>query len=232
MTGINSFYRNANAAAYMTQLFSTAGSNAPASRGVQDMTAIRPQLAGGFQTSNATERAIARITEILFLRDNPESASPAVDSTSGYITRATGGEGDDRLTLTGQGAFNVETGEGNDAITVKSAAVIGLSTGNGNDTIRVSGQMVDGIDAGAGDDVIELAARLLMAVSGGDGNDTIKAAGSALIGIDGGAGDDAMTLQGTRIFASGGAGNDTVTIKRMDVGSDNAIAEYSFGRGD
>jgi hypothetical protein len=229
MTFINSFYRNPNALSYATQLFSasapvrTQSDAAPSWSRQDDETPF---------TETTGQKALARIVEILALRDASAGDEPSVDETLGYITGGKGTEGEDKLTFDARAVYHIDSGAGDDTVTAKAAALASISTGAGNDSLSASASFISDIDAGEGDDTLKLSGQLVMNVTGGDGKDTLTVAGEALIGIDGGAGDDAMTLEGTRIFASGGAGNDTVSIKRTDMKSDNAIAEYGFARGD
>ncbi|WP_454287531.1 RTX toxin [Rhizobium arsenicireducens] len=228
MPVINSFYRNPSASAYATQLFSPADADLrprlPSSSWGQSEPAVVAETSG--------QRALARIIEILALRDEAVDETGTVDETLGHITAARGGSGDDSLTFRAQSVSNVETGNGDDHVTAKAASIASIATGNGSDRISASGGFIAYVDAGGGDDVVEIAARLVMGISGGAGNDRIAAAGEALIGIDGGEGDDDLTLEGTRIFASGGTGNDTIVFKRTNQTASNAVAEYAFARGD
>lgn len=228
MTVINSFYRNPNALAYATQLFAPS-SSLRADQGAPSVW-VAPEDSGFTET--AGQRALARIVEILALRDAPAGDEASVDETLGYITGGQGTVGDDKLTFDARAVYNIDTGAGDDTVTAKAAALTSVFTGAGKDSVSASAGYIDEIDAGEGDDTVKLSGQLVMNVTGGDGNDTLAVAGEALIGIDGGGGDDTMTLEGTRIVASGGTGDDTVTIKRTDVKADHAIAEYGFARGD
>ena len=228
MTVVNSFYRNPNALAYATQLFSA---SSPARQQSESAPAWDRQDDPVF-TETAGQKALARITEILALRDTPAGDQASVDESLGYITAAQGSEGDDTLTFDASAIYNVDTGGGADKVAARTAAIAGLSTGAGNDSLAATARYIADVDMGDGDDELKLSGRLVMNVTGGEGNDSLTVAGYALVGIDGGDGDDTMVLEGTRIFASGGTGNDTVTIKRTDIKSDNAIAEYGFARGD
>lgn len=226
MTSINSFYRDPNAVAYATQLFSSAKPpSSPASAPYQ-----APSLGSEGTQTTSSQRALAKIIEILSLGDDATADQANVSESMGYITGVTGTEGDETLTFTGRAVYNVETGNGNDSVIAKSAAVVGMALGDGKDNLKASGSLISDIDGGAGDDDIQLTGSLIMNVTGGAGDDTIKASGQSLIGIDGGDGNDTMYLEGNRIFASGGKGNDTVTIHQT--GSDNSIAEYAFAAGD
>jgi hypothetical protein len=228
VTVINSFYRNPNALSYATQLFSASSSV----RSQSESAPVWSQQEDSGFTETAGQKALARIVEILALRDAPDGDQASVDETMGYITAAQGTEANDKLTFDASAVYNIETGSGDDKVTVKAAAIVGLSTAAGNDSLAASARYISDIEMGEGDDELKLTGHLVMNVSGGEGNDSLTVAGEALIGIDGGAGDDTVTLEGTRIFASGGTGNDTVTIKRTDMKADNAIAEYDFARGD
>lgn len=226
MTSINSFYRDPNAVAYATQLFSSAKSqSSPASSPYQ-----APSTGSEGTQTTSSQRALAKIIEILSLGDSTTANQANVSESMGYITGVTGTEGDDTLTFTGRAVYNVETGTGNDSVIAKSAGVVGLALGDGKDSLKASGSLISDIDGGADNDDIQLTGSLIMNVTGGAGDDSIKASGQSLIGIDGGDGNDSMYLEGSRIFASGGKGNDTVTIHQT--GSDNSIAEYAFAAGD
>lgn len=228
MTVINSFYRNPLAQAYAIQLFSASTSARPQSEGTSTWSRTDQSVI----TETAGQKALARIAEILALRDASDGDDAAVQESLGYITTARGTEGDDKLTFDAKAVYNIDTGGGADTVTARSTALVGLSTAAGNDSLTASARYIGEVDMGQGDDEVKLSGGLVMNVTGGDGNDRITIAGEALIGIDGGAGDDTIILEGTRIFASGGTGDDTVTITRTDMKSGNAIAEYGFSRGD
>ena len=228
MTVINSFYRNPLAQAYAVQLFSASASTR--SQSENTFSPSRTDQPG--VTDTAGQKALARIVEILALRDAVDGNEASLQESMGYITTARGTEGDDKLTFDAKAVYDLDTGGGADTVTVRAPAMVGLSTAAGNDSLTASARYIGEVDMGQGDDELRLSGGLSLNVAGGDGNDRMTIAGKALIGIDGGAGDDTMTLQGTRIFASGGSGNDTVTITRTDMKSANAIAEYSFSRGD
>lgn len=226
MTSINSFYRDPNAVAYATQLFSAAK---PQSLSATSQSQLATSNTEGAQTTSS-QRALARIIEILSLGDSTTADQANVSESMGYITGVTGTESNDTLTFTGRAVYNVETGNGDDTIIAKSAAIAGVGLGDGKDSLKATAALISDIDGGAGNDDIQLTGSLLMNVTGGAGDDTIKASGQSLIGIDGGDGNDTMYLEGSRIFASGGKGNDTVTIHQT--GGDNSVAEYAFAAGD
>ncbi|MBB4955866.1 hypothetical protein H4S14_003908 [Agrobacterium vitis] len=226
MTSINSFYRDPNAVAYATQLFSSA--KAQASQSSTAANSFDTNATDGGSTSS--QRALARIIEILSLGDSATADQASVSESIGYITGVSGTEGDDSLTFTGRAVYNVETGNGDDALIAKSAAIVGVALGEGADSLKASGSLIADIDGGADKDDIQLTGTLIMNVTGGAGDDSIKASGQSLVGVDGGDGNDTMYLEGSRIFASGGKGNDTVTIHQT--GGQNAIAEYAFAAGD
>lgn len=232
MTSINSFYRDPNAAANATRLFSNVTTQASqANPSFQSpLTVQSPKTSDEDMGFTAGQRALARIIEILTLGDSATKDQASVSESNGYITNASGTQGDDTLTFTGRGLYNVDTGNGDDNVIAKSALIAGVSLGDGKDSLKASGSLIADVDGGAGNDDIQLTGSLIMNVSGGDGDDTIKASGKALIGIDGGDGNDTMYLEGARIFASGGKGNDTVTIHQTDKA--NGIAEYAFAAGD
>lgn len=226
MSTINSFYRDPNAVAYASQLFTSARPAAVTAKSLSHSgTAFED---GSVQSSS--QRALARIIEILSLGGDDSVTEAKVTDSLGYITQASGSEGDDNLTLTGRAIYQVETGAGDDTVMAKTSAMSGVALGDGKDTLKASAALLTDIDGGAGDDDLQLTGALIMNVAGGDGNDSIKLSGQTLTGIDGGAGDDTMYLEGNRIFASGGKGNDTVTIHQT--GKDNGIAEYAFAAGD
>jgi hypothetical protein len=227
MTSINSFYRDPNAVAYATQLFSS--NRTPATMASSHAYAASSADTQDSQTT-AGQRALAKIIEILSLGDGTSATEANVSESMGYITGVTGTDGNDTLTFTGRAVYNVETGRGDDAVIAKSAAIAGMALGDGKDSLKASGSLLSDIDGGEGNDDIQLTGALIMNVTGGAGDDTIKASGQSLIGIDGGDGNDTMYLEGNRIFASGGKGNDTVTIHQT--GGDNSIAEYAFAAGD
>lgn len=226
MTSINSFYRDPNAVAYATQLFSSAK---PQSLSAASQSQLATSNTEGAQTTSS-QRALARIIEILSLGDSTAADQANVSESMGYITGVSGTESNDTLTFTGRAVYNVETGNGDDSVIAKSAAIAGVGLGDGKDSLKATAALISDIDGGAGDDDIQLTGSLLMNVTGGAGDDTIKASGQSLIGIDGGDGNDTMYLEGNRIFASGGKGNDTVTIHQT--GGDNSVAEYAFAAGD
>lgn len=226
MTSINSFYRDPNAVANATQLFSKVKTQAP-----QDTPTFQsPKTSDDGMSLSSGQRALARIIEILSLGDSATKDQANVSESIGYITGVNGTEGDDTQTFTGRGVYNVDTGKGDDSVIAKSALIAGVSLGDGKDSLKASGGLIADVDGGAGNDDIQLTGSLIMNVSGGDGDDTIKASGKALIGIDGGAGNDTMYLEGARIFASGGKGNDTLTIHQTN--KESGVAEYAFAAGD
>ncbi|NKN37996.1 RTX toxin [Agrobacterium sp. a22-2] len=234
MAAINAFYRSANAVSYATQLFSgnTATNNAGNSG---SLNGFRPLSGASDERSwndGAAERALSRIIEILALGDSGDANTASVEENLGYITGATGTEGDDTLTLTGRAVYNVSTAAGDDTLTVKTAAVAGIDSGDGNDTLNIASGFVSDITAGAGDDTVQMSGKLAMNISGGDGKDTIKISADAILGVDGGDGDDTLYLEGSRIFAAGGTGNDTVTFNNTGNQTDGGEAEYAFARGD
>ncbi|MVA70670.1 RTX toxin [Agrobacterium vitis] len=226
MSTINSFYRDPNAVAYASQLFS---GSSPAKPTATTNTG-HSQSDRGTVSDSAGQRALARIIEILSLGDGGSADQADVSESLGYITSVTGTDGNDSLTFTGRGVYQVETGNGDDSLVAKSAAMAGIALDDGKDSLKASATLLSEIDGGAGDDDIQLTGSLIMTVTGGDGNDTIKASGDTLANIDGGAGDDTMYLEGSRIFASGGTGNDTVTIHQTP--GSNSVAEYAFAAGD
>ncbi|MCM2473979.1 RTX toxin [Rhizobium sp. CG5] len=232
MAAINAFYRSSNAVSYATQLFS--GNTAAAQTGNSgSVNGFRP-LSGTSDdrswNNGAAERALSRIIEILALGDSGDANAASVEENLGYITGATGTEGDDTLTLTGRAVYNVSTAAGDDTLTMKTAAVAGIDSGDGNDTLNIASGFVSDITAGAGDDTVQISGKLAMNISGGDGKDTIKISAEAILGVDGGEGDDTLYLEGSRIFAAGGTGNDTVTLNQT--GEGEGEAEYAFARGD
>lgn len=223
MTSINSFYLNPNAARYAETLFArpAASVSSSSSFSAEDRSAT---------TETAGQRALSRIIAILSLSGPDGSGNSAtVDERLGYVTTASGTDGNDSLTFSARGLFDVETGAGDDSLTVKAGAVNAVSTGDGKDTIKAQARAITDIDGGAGDDDMQFIGTLLMGIQGGEGNDTIKASGQALIGIDGGAGNDTLYLEGNRIFASGGTGDDVIDIHQTGT---NPLAELGFAAGD
>lgn len=105
MTVINSFYRNPNAQAYAIQLFS-------ASSPVRPPPEPARSLAGGDDrtfTETAGQKALARIAEILALRDVSVGDQASVEESLGFITAAQGTEADDKLTFDATAVYNVTT---------------------------------------------------------------------------------------------------------------------------
>lgn len=227
MVTTNAFYRSDKAIQYATQLFSSssvAATPRPTGRATHDAATEnrRPTNDG------ATERAMARIIEIVTLGGAASAEVAKVSETFGYITGATATSGDDTLTLKGRAVYNVATDAGKDTVTIKTDSATAVDTGAGNDTLNISARYVNDIEAGAGDDTVQIAGRLALGVNGGEGRDTIRIAADTILGADGGAGDDLLLLEGARLSARGGTGNDTVTFRQT---SDRA-AEYLFSRGD
>jgi hypothetical protein len=227
MSSINSFFTSANASLYVDTLFSAAKPSNPSS---SSSSASGPRMPYGVDENGQTagQRALSRIIDILTLGGDDASRSADIDEQIGYVTGGTGTEGDDKLTVTGRGIYNLDTGEGNDTLTLKSALISGVTTGNGDDTIKAAGSFIGSIDGGDGNDDIQLKAELALDIKGGAGDDTLKVSADTIVGLDGGEGNDSLTLEGNRIFATGGAGNDTV---RITTSGTDALAEYGFTTG-
>ncbi|WP_245440291.1 RTX toxin [Neorhizobium sp. T25_13] len=226
----NAFYRNSNAASYASLLFS--GPSVSAGQSSGSAQGIGPASAGGIEpdTQGPAQRALARIVEILALGKGDDSSEVSVSESLGYITHASGSEGDDSLTMTGRAVYDVESGAGDDTLMVKTASLSGLYAGDGADKVQAKADLLRGIDGGAGKDDIQLAGKLAMDVSGGGDADSIRISAETMTGIDGGDGDDILYLEGRRIFASGGAGNDTVTIHQTGKPAGKGVVEYTFGK--
>ncbi len=225
VSAINSFFTSANASLYVDTLFST---RKPASDASPAASASRPHHDVDSSGQTAGQRALARIIEILTLGAQQEDNTAQMQEQVGYVTAGSGTEGDDTLTVTGRGIYNLDAGSGNDTLTLKSSSISNVATGAGNDIVKAAGSMIGGLDGGDGDDDIQLKADLALDISGGAGHDTIKVSADTILGFDGGDGNDSLTLVGNRIFATGGAGDDSVRITAT--GSD-AVVEYGFGRG-
>jgi hypothetical protein len=226
----NSFYRNSNAATYASLLFT--GPSVSTGQPSGSAQGFGSGSAGGIEpdTQGPAQRALARIVEILALGKGDDSSEVSVSESLGYITHASGGEGDDSLTMTGRAVYNVESGAGDDTLMVKTASLSGLYAGDGADKVQAKAGLLRGIDGGAGKDDIQLAGKLAMDVSGGGDADSIRISAETMTGIDGGDGDDTLYLEGRRIFASGGAGNDTVTIHQTGKPAGKGVVEYTFGK--
>ena len=226
----NTFYRNSNAASYASLLFT--GSSVSASQPSGSAQGFGSGSAGGIEpdTQGPAQRALARIVEILALGKGDASSETSVSESLGYITHASGSDGDDSLTMTGRAVYNVESGAGNDTLKIKTASVSGVDAGDGADKIEAKADLLRGIDGGNGTDDIQLAGKLAMDISGGSGADSIRISAETMTGIDGGDGDDTLYLEGNRIFAAGGAGNDTVTIHQTGKPAGRGVVEYTFGK--
>ncbi len=226
----NAFYRNSNAASYASLLFS--GPSVSAGQSSGSAHGIGPASAGGIEpdTQGPAQRALARIVEILALGKADDPSEVNVSESLGYITHASGSEGDDSLTMTGRAVYNVDSGAGDDTLKIKTASLSGVDAGEGTDKIEAKADLLSGIDGGAGKDDIQLAGKLAMDVSGGSGADSIRISAETMTGIDGGDGDDILYLEGRRIFASGGGGNDTVTILQTGKPAGKGVVEYTFGK--
>lgn len=227
MSAINSFFTSANASLYVDTLFSAAKSSTSTS---SSSAASGNRMPYGVDENGQTagQRALSRIIDILTLGGEDASNAADIDEQIGYVTGGTGTEGDDTLTVTGRGIYNLDTGEGNDTLTLKSALISGVTTGNGDDTVKAAGSFIGSVDGGDGNDDIQLKASLALDVLGGAGDDTLKVSADAIVGLDGGDGNDSLTLEGNRIFATGGAGDDTVSIETT---GEDAVVEYGFSTG-
>lgn len=230
MAPINSFYRNANAVSYATQLFSgtSASLGNTSSSGTAGSSRSAANQAGGYQNSGSADRALSRIIEILTLGLADGSDAASVDETVGYITQASGTSGDDTLDIKGRAVYNVAADAGNDTLTIKTDAAAGIDAGEGDDRINIAARFLNDVTGGAGDDNIQISAKLVLDVTGGGGADTIKISAATILGVDGGDGNDSLYLEGGRMQAAGGTGDDTVTFHQN---GDGAV-EYLFARGD
>lgn len=103
-----------------------------------------------------------------------------------------GGDGDNRIALSGSGDSRIETGAGSD--------VIDLSASSGRNDVF----------AGAGDDKI-LGGSGVNVLYAGDGNDSISA-GPGTNYVEGGAGNDEIFGGGKSDILSGGVGDDTIRV--------------------
>ncbi len=226
----NAFYRNSNAASYASLLFT--GSSMSASQSSGSAQGFGSGSVGGIEpdTQGPAQRALARIVEILALGGADGPSETSVSESLGYITHASGSDGDDSLTMTGRAVYNVDSGAGDDTLKIKTASVSGVEAGDGADKIEAKATLLRAINGGAGKDDIQLAGKLAMEVSGGDGADSIRISAETMTGIDGGDGDDTLYLEGRRIFASGGAGNDSVTIHQTGKPAGRGVVEYTFGK--
>lgn len=226
MVGISSFFKGAYAAQYASQLFSRGPqANLSASANSSQQSFHGSQQPG---YSNAAERALARIVDILSTSDEAGSGDAGVSEAMGYITSAYGTDGDDKMTLTGRAIYNADTGRGDDTLIVKSDAVSTVDTGEGDDSLNIAASFTADIEASDGNDTIKIAADLALGVSGGAGDDDIKISARTILGVDGGDGNDTLYLEGSRITASGGKGDDTVTLS----GGGKGDVTYNFAKGD
>ncbi len=236
MFGLNSFFSAGHAAQSVDRLFERASvaKDASANRALFDRSnrdwgeSVAPT---GFQgTNSASDRAMARIIEILFNVEHgkAEGNQPKVNETGGYILDATGTDGDDKIDLMAISAYNVDSGSGDDTLTIKAANLAGLDAGDGNDKINLVARYMSLIDGGSGDDSLQMSGKLAHDISGGDGNDTLKISANTILNVDGGAGNDTIYLEGERIFAAGGVGDDRITIQNKG----EKPSELRFSKGD
>lgn len=229
MTSINSFFTSVYARQYTTQLFT--GSDAQASSS---------SSSGGYYTqqgdydgySSASERALARISEILnglSADGSSSSETPDVEESNGYITTATGTSGDDELTFKSVGLYNVDAGDGDDTLTVKSDAISNLEGGAGSDQLNLTSTTAMDVYGGEGDDVINYSGKFAKDFDGGDGDDTMRVSAKTVMGLTGGAGDDTIEVTGENLSLSGGTGDDTIKI--TNEGDRAAVYNYAAGDG-
>jgi Ca2+-binding RTX toxin-like protein len=133
-----------------------------------------------------------------------------------HSATATGGAGDDNITLFAVNDVTAHGGSGNDALDLTSDQEnVFAFGGGGNDVIAAGGGSSATAFGGGGNDGINLNTDLVAEAHGGDGDDVIVARGG---GNDisgglafGGAGNDKIDVDGGNGQAFGGAGNDTLT---------------------
>ncbi len=229
MTSINSFFTSAYARQFATQLFTRNDAGAASSSHTSNTFTQNAERDG---YSSASERALARISEILngLNEDSaPATDKPSVEETNGYITSAKGTSGDDELTFKSVGLYNVDAGDGDDTLTVKSHAITDLEAGAGNDTLNLTSSSAMDISGGEGDDVINYSGQFAQNFDGGEGDDTMRVDARAILGLTGGAGNDTIEVTGERISISGGTGDDTVRI--TNEGDRPAVYNYAAGDG-
>src|SRR4051794_22851444 len=132
-----------------------------------------------------------------------------------HSATATGGAGDDNITLFAVNDVTAHGGGGNDALDLTSnfGDVFAFGDG-GNDVIAGGGGSSATAFGGGGNDRINLNTDLEADAHGGAGNDVIVAEGGGndISGglAHGGAGNDKITVGGGNGYAFGGAGNDTL----------------------
>jgi hypothetical protein len=128
---------------------------------------------------------------------NPLARAAVVEPVGTDITKVVvGGNGDDTLTVLGNGNTVLDGGDGNDTLT----------TGAGNDVI-IGGFGDDTINSGAGNDII---------ITGID-HDTIDAgAGRDLIQVEGASTAFAVSVSGDSLILTGAGGVNTVDVKNAE----------------
>ncbi|MFI9202827.1 hypothetical protein [Streptomyces sp. NPDC053048] len=161
-----------------------------------------------------------------------------------------GGDGDDRITVTGMDPFSVQGtihgGAGNDTVTTGEVSYLGdIDGGAGNDVITTGGVYSSTIDGGDGNDILRLAAfrvpgyDKVSRLDGGGGNDAITV-GKLAGPLHGGPGADEITVDGTTPVESrlpkpatvdGDEGDDVIRVGAIGAGHGARAAYVSGGAG-
>lgn len=143
------------------------------------------------------------------------------DSLSVYgsgVVRLVGGDGNDTVVSSIQGAQTVLGGAGDDRLLLGGFGPKSIDGGDGNDLILAQ-QGYGQAFGGAGDDTVSMVSVIdASTVSGGDGNDVLS--GGPFVTVDGGAGND--TLGGEALI--GGSGADGFY---MSWGTDTGVLDWS-----
>ena len=124
---------------------------------------------------------------------------------------------------------NASGGAGNDVISIVALDGASANGGTGNDKITISAVESRAVYGGAGDDTIAVSTVDAKIVNGGDGEDVINVAATGTIwAVDGGSGDDLISLSATGDISvvHGGEGNNTIAI------AGNNVIAPSAGSGD
>ena len=208
MSTINSFFTSAYARQYATQLFTKSDVGTAASSNNFGKTNFSSPDYGGY--SSASERALARISEILSGLHESGSADDQADvqETDGYITTAKGTSSADELTFKSVGLYNVDAGDGDDTLTVKSGSISNVEGGAGDDKLNLTSDTAMDVSGGEGDDVINYSGKFAKDFDGGAGNDTVRVNAKTIMGLTGGDGNDTIEVTGERISLSGGKGDE------------------------
>lgn len=120
---------------------------------------------------------------------------------NGGVIHLVGGDGDDTVSSSMDGAVTVLGGAGDDRLSLHEHAIKFVDGGDGNDWIQVDSGVAQAF-GGAGDDTITMAYPMnFSTLSGGDGNDVLS--GGEFVTVDGGAGND--TLFGAAMTGGGGS---------------------------